>query len=45
MLYPETDRVNALKRQLESFMNCYVYPDRIGAHHSRGAIEAANCTG
>jgi alkylation response protein AidB-like acyl-CoA dehydrogenase len=27
MLYPESDRVKALKRQLESFMDRYVYPN------------------
>jgi acyl-CoA dehydrogenase len=27
MLYPESERVKALKRRLESFMDCHVYPN------------------
>lgn len=27
MLYPESDKVKALKRRLESFMDRYVYPN------------------
>ncbi|HET9132323.1 MAG TPA: acyl-CoA dehydrogenase, partial [Terriglobia bacterium] len=27
MLYPESDKVKALRRRIESFMDCHVYPN------------------